>query len=163
MEGAGYLRRMGAEVLLLLGADQGDVRSTFARAEEAIAARCGPVLARSRDHWTEPWGFAGPALFLNRALLIGTALAAEVLMDRLLGIERELGRVRGGEGYASRCIDIDILLWGAERIDRPGVQVPHPRLHERAFALAPAADLLPLTVPPGRDRTLLQLLDDRRR
>lgn len=161
MEGGGYFRRMTAEVLLLLGADQGDVRTTFTRAEEAIAARCGTVLARSRDHWTEPWGFAGPALFLNRALLIDTALEPQDLMDRLLAIERELGRVRGGAGYASRPIDIDILLWGAERLDRPGVQVPHPRLHERAFALAPAADLLPLAIPPGRDRTVLQLLDDR--
>ncbi|HMQ76116.1 MAG TPA: 2-amino-4-hydroxy-6-hydroxymethyldihydropteridine diphosphokinase [Flavobacteriales bacterium] len=153
---------MGGEVLLLLGADQGDVRATFSHAEQAIAARCGPVLARSRDHWTEPWGFAGPALFLNRALLIDTALGPDELMDHLLAIERELGRVRGSGGYTSRPIDIDILLWGAQRIDLPRVQVPHPRLHERAFALAPAADLLPLAMPPGRDRTVLQLLDDLR-
>lgn len=162
MEGGGYLRPVSAEVLLLLGADQGEVRATFSRAEQAIASRCGPVLARSRDHWTEPWGFAGPSLFLNRALLIDTALGPDELMDHLLAIERELGRMRGGGGYTSRSIDIDILLWGAERVDRPGVQVPHPRLHERAFALAPAADLLPLAVPPGRDRTVLLLLDDLR-
>lgn len=150
---------MAAEVLLLLGADQGDVRATFARAEAAIAARCGTVLARSRDHWTEPWGFAGPALFLNRALLVATALSPSRLMEALLAIEQGLGRVRGGTGYASRTLDIDILLWQDRRIDLPGVQVPHPRLHQRAFALAPAADLCPLAVPPGRDGNLLQLLD----
>ncbi|NUQ15281.1 MAG: 2-amino-4-hydroxy-6-hydroxymethyldihydropteridine diphosphokinase, partial [Flavobacteriales bacterium] len=119
---------MAAEVLLLLGADQGDVRATFARAEAAIDARCGTVLARSRDHWTEPWGFAGPALFLNRALLVATALSPSRLMEALLAIEQGLGRVRGGTGYASRTLDIDILLWQDRRIDLPGVQVPHPRL-----------------------------------
>ncbi len=150
---------MAAEVLLLLGADQGDVQASFARAQEALARRCGTVLARSRDHWTEPWGFAGPGLFLNRALLLATTLAPLELMDRLLDIERQLGRVRGGGGYASRPIDIDVLLWADRRIDLPGLQVPHPRLHERAFALAPAADLWPRAVPPGRDHNLLQLLD----
>lgn len=163
MGGGGYLRRMGAEVLLLLGADQGDVRAAFARAEEAVAARCGTVLARSRDHWTEPWGFQGPSLFLNRALLIATPMGPQELMGALLAIERELGRVRTPGGYGPRPIDIDVLLWGGERIDRPGVRVPHPRLHERAFALAPAADLLPLAVHPEMGRTLLQLLDRVRR
>ncbi len=149
-----------AEVLLLLGGDQGDVQVAFARAEVAIRTRCGIVLGRSRDHWTAPWGFAGTDLFLNRAILVATHLGPEDLMRELLGIERELGRVREpGAPVGSRPIDIDVLLWGDACIDRPGIQVPHPRMHLRAFALAPAADLLPTAIHPVQGRALLHLLD----
>ncbi|MBP6390317.1 MAG: 2-amino-4-hydroxy-6-hydroxymethyldihydropteridine diphosphokinase [Flavobacteriales bacterium] len=151
---------MAEEVLLLLGADLGDPKATFMRVEDLLAGRCGAILARSRDHWTEPWGFAGAHLFLNRALLIATELEPLALLQEVLAMERELGRERGSaEGYASRSIDIDLLLWKDRVVTLPALKVPHPRLHERAFALAPAADLVPHWRHPLSGNTVLRLLD----
>lgn len=154
----------GEEALLLLGGNVGHPQRTMARAEALIADRCGTILARSRDHWTEPWGFADDRLFLNRALLLRTALPPLDLMAQLLRIEAELGRQRSeGARYGPRTIDIDILLIGERFLDLPGLQVPHPRLAERAFALEPAADIAPGWRHPLLGRTVLALSDDLRR
>lgn len=151
------------EVLLLLGGDLGPVAENLERAAGAIEARCGKVLARSRDHWTEPWGFKGAGLFLNRALRVATALAPEELMAELLRIEEGLGRTRAeGSGYASRTVDIDVLLMEEITLQRPSITLPHPLFHVRRFALAPAADVVPWAVHPVLGRTVLELLDDLR-
>ncbi len=151
------------EVLLLLGGNMGDPVAMFAAAEKAIGARCGSVQTHSRDHWTEPWGFSDERLFLNRALLLNTTLEPNTLMAELLRIETELGRVRDAAArYSARTIDIDILLIGSEIMETDMVTVPHPRLHERTFALAPAADIVPQWVHPVRGRTVLQMLHDLR-
>ncbi|MBL7982954.1 MAG: 2-amino-4-hydroxy-6-hydroxymethyldihydropteridine diphosphokinase [Flavobacteriales bacterium] len=148
------------EVLVLLGGDLGDQVINLAGAERLIGERAGKVLARSRDHWTEPWGFKGDALFLNRALLLRTSLPPVVLMDVFLAIETELGRDRTDKGrYGSRTVDIDILLVGGQVIGSSTLQVPHPRFHERSFALAPAADIVPGWVHPVQGLTVLQLLN----
>jgi len=148
------------EVLVLLGGDLGDQVINISTAERLIGERAGKVLARSRDHWTEPWGFKGDALFLNRALLVSTSLPPEVLMKAFMAIETELGRDRTAPGrYGSRTVDIDILLMGGQVIGSPNLQVPHPRFHERAFALAPAADIVPGWVHPVQGLTVLQLLN----
>jgi 2-amino-4-hydroxy-6-hydroxymethyldihydropteridine diphosphokinase len=149
------------EALLLLGGDLGDVRSTMEHAQEAIAKDVGPVLAVGRAHWTEPWGFAGEKLFLNKAISVRTALEPTDLLRTLLRIEERLGRVRGtSKGYSSRTLDIDILLIGDSVVDLPELRVPHPLFHQRRFALAPAADVAPLAVHPILQRTVLQLLND---
>lgn len=153
------------ELVLLLGGDMGDQQLLFARAERLLAERLQvDVLRRSRDHWTEPWGFTHPALFLNRALWCRTPLPASAILDHALAVEEQLGRTRiPGSGYAPRTIDIDILLLDDEVVDDEVLQVPHPRLHLRAFALAPAADLVPDRVHPALGRSILQLLNDLRR
>ena len=149
-----------AEFTLLLGADRGNPMDTFAEATALIQARVGPVRCSSRDHWTEPWGFRGDHLFLNRALLVESDLEPGEVMLRLLQIERELGRERPAKGgYAPRTIDIDVLFVGDRTIQEPGLTVPHPRVHERAFALAPAADIVPGLVHPTLNTTVLALLD----
>ncbi|MEZ4790578.1 MAG: 2-amino-4-hydroxy-6-hydroxymethyldihydropteridine diphosphokinase [Flavobacteriales bacterium] len=148
------------EVVLLLGADLGDPRRQCDQAEVAISERIAPVVARSRDHWTEPWGFSADTLFLNRALLLRTAMEPERMLATCLAIEADLGRVRSmATGPASRTIDIDILLVGGEVVGTEGLCVPHPRMHLRRFALAPLCDLLPGWVHPVLHRTALQLLD----
>ncbi len=150
------------QALLLLGGNTGDPTATLGLAEAMIAREAGGVLARSRDHWTEPWGFEDSRLFLNRALLMETTLPPETLMRTLLRIERELGRERGSERYAARSIDIDILLLNGQVIGTEALTVPHPRMHERAFALEPAADIAPQWVHPLLHRTVLELLNDLR-
>ena len=149
-----------AEFTLLLGANRGEPHATFARATTLIEDRIGRIAAASRDHWTEPWGFQDSRLFLNRAILVETKMHPERVMQRLLEIEQELGRERtSGSEYTSRTIDLDILFIGEEVIDRSGLSVPHPRVQERTFALAPAADIIPDLVHPLLKRTVMDLLN----
>jgi len=108
------------------------------------------VLAVSELRETEPVGYQNQPSFLNGAALIETTLSARELLERLLGIETGLGRVRGeGPRFGPRTIDLDLLLYGAETIDEPGLRVPHPRLAERRFALEPLAELDPDLEVPG--------------
>lgn len=154
---------MKNEALLLLGGDLGDVRRTLDLATQALAAQAGTLLAQSRDHWTLPWGFQGKGLFLNRAVLLRTALSPQDLMDLMLRIEKDLGRVRSNApGYSSRTVDIDLLSMGDTVLNTPSLVLPHPRMHERAFALAPAADVVPSAIHPLLQRSVLQLLNDLR-
>lgn len=149
-----------AEWVLLLGGDRGKLQHTFRLAEARIAERVGRIVARSRDHWTEPWGFQDEALFLNRALVVESTLAPDDLMEELLRIEQELGRHRdAGPRYAPRTIDIDVLFQGPRVFTSERLTVPHPRVHERAFALAPAADVVPGLEHPLLRATVLALLD----
>lgn len=149
-----------AEFTLLLGANRGEPHATFARATTLIEDRIGHIVASSRDHWTEPWGFQDSRLFLNRALLLETTMDPERVMEGLLEIEQELGRERtSGSGYSSRTIDLDILFIGELVIEQPGLSIPHPRVHERTFALAPAADIIPDLMHPLLKCTVMDLLD----
>jgi 2-amino-4-hydroxy-6-hydroxymethyldihydropteridine diphosphokinase len=106
------------------------------------------VLALSTIRETDPVGIEDQPRFLNGAVAVETSLSAGELLDRLLAIERRLGRTREGPPGGPRTIDLDLLLYGEEVLDEPGLQVPHPRLVERRFALEPLHELDPeLTIP----------------
>jgi 2-amino-4-hydroxy-6-hydroxymethyldihydropteridine diphosphokinase len=107
------------------------------------------VVAVSSFRETDPVGLESQPRFLNGAVALETPLAPHALLDLLLSIERELGRTRDGPRYGPRTIDLDLLLYGDEVVDGPGLTVPHPRLHERRFALEPLAELDPEAVVPG--------------
>jgi 2-amino-4-hydroxy-6-hydroxymethyldihydropteridine diphosphokinase len=128
-----------------LGANLGDREATIRRAAELIGAR---RLSTIRE--TEPWGVEDQPLFLNAVAELDTELPPRALLGRLLEVERELGRTRDGSRYGPRTIDLDLLLYGAEELDEPGLTVPHPRLHERVFVLEPLAELDSALVVPGR-------------
>lgn len=130
-----------------LGANLGDREATI----RAALAELPGLVAVSELRETEPVGVVDQPPFLNGAAALDTELSARDLLDALLAIERELGRERR-ERWGPRTIDLDLLLYGEERIDEPGLTVPHPRLHERRFALEPLADLDPELVIPGRGR-----------
>jgi 2-amino-4-hydroxy-6-hydroxymethyldihydropteridine diphosphokinase len=132
-----------------IGANLGDRERTI---RDAIRLLGGEVVAVSELRETEPWGYADQPAFLNGALRLETERTPRELLDRLLEVERELGRVREGPRYGPRAIDLDLLLYGDEVVDEPGLEVPHPRLHERAFALEPLLDLDPELSVPGRGR-----------
>jgi 2-amino-4-hydroxy-6-hydroxymethyldihydropteridine diphosphokinase len=100
---------------------------------------------------TEPVGPIEQGPFLNGALRVETDLGPGELLEVLLAVEQHLGRVRE-ERWGPRTIDLDLLLYGDEALDEPGLTVPHPRLHERRFALEPLADLAPSLEIPGRGR-----------
>jgi 2-amino-4-hydroxy-6-hydroxymethyldihydropteridine diphosphokinase len=108
------------------------------------------VVAVSSVRETDPVGLLDQPRFLNAAAAVDTELSARELLDRLLGIERRLGRTREGPRFGPRTIDLDLLLYGDERLHEPDLEVPHPRLHERLFALEPLFELDPGLVIPGK-------------
>ena len=127
-----------------LGSNLGDRDATIRRAADLVGAlRLSPI------YETEPWGHLDQPLFLNAAAEVETALAPRSFLDHLLDVERRLGRERIGPRWGPRTIDLDLLLWGNERISEPGLEVPHPRLLERVFALEPLAALVPDREIPG--------------
>jgi 2-amino-4-hydroxy-6-hydroxymethyldihydropteridine diphosphokinase len=129
---------------------------------ELLAAQPGvEVLAVSTFRETDPVGVVDQPRFLNGAVAVETELSPRGLLDVLLRIERDLGRVRDGTRWGPRTIDLDLLVYGEEVVDEPGLRVPHPRLHERRFALEPLAELDPELVVPraGRVSQLLAGVD----
>jgi 2-amino-4-hydroxy-6-hydroxymethyldihydropteridine diphosphokinase len=133
-----------------LGANLGEREETLSNAIEQLGEAEGvEVLAVSCLRETEPVGVVDQPRFLNGAVQLETTLPPRALLDLLLGIERSLGRVRG-ERWGPRVLDLDLLLYGGEIVEEPGLRVPHPRLHERRFALEPLAELDPGLEIPGR-------------
>ena len=134
-----------------LGANLGDREATLRRAVELLAEEPGiEVVSRSELRETDPVGVVDQPPFLNGAVAVETALSPRELLGSLLRVERTLGRVRDGARWGPRTVDLDLLLYGDEVVDEPGLHVPHPRLHERRFALEPLAELDPALVVPGR-------------
>ena len=140
-----------------LGANLGPRDLTLLEAVDLLRATEGvAVRGVSQLRETEPVGVLDQPAFLNGAVELETELSARELLERLLEVEQELGRVRA-ERWGPRTVDLDLLVFGAETIDEPGLRVPHPRLHERRFALEPLAELAPDLVVPGRE-TVSELL-----
>jgi 2-amino-4-hydroxy-6-hydroxymethyldihydropteridine diphosphokinase len=139
---------MSTTAFVGIGSNLGDREANLRRAIELLSAEEGiEIAAVSEIRETDPVGPVEQGQFLNGAVLVETDLAPRELLARLLDIERRMGRVRS-ERFGPRTIDLDLLLYGNEIVDEPGLTVPHPRLHERRFALEPLAELDPgLTIP----------------
>ena len=132
-----------------LGANLGPREVTLLRAADLLAAADGvEVVAVSPLRETDPVGVVEQPPFLNGAIALDTSLSPRAVLELLLEIEEELGRVRG-ERWGPRTVDLDLLVYGDERVDEDGLHVPHPRLHERRFALEPLAELDPELEIPG--------------
>jgi 2-amino-4-hydroxy-6-hydroxymethyldihydropteridine diphosphokinase len=134
-----------AEVVLALGGNVGDVRKTLDR---AVAMLCDSrkvlLIARSSDYRTPPWGVTDQPAFVNLCLVVETALSPRALLARALEVETALGRNRGKERrWGPRTIDIDLIAYDDIKIDEPDLTLPHPRALERAFVLAPLAEIAP--------------------
>lgn len=119
------------------------------------------LVERSSAYTTEPWGFEAEEWFLNELLVVETELEPDVLMDTLLEIEKELGRVRhpGQKGYSSRMVDLDILYYGDRIVNTEKVTIPHPLLHQRKFALMPLCEIIPDFLHPVFNVSQTQLLE----
>jgi 2-amino-4-hydroxy-6-hydroxymethyldihydropteridine diphosphokinase len=141
-----------------LGSNLGDRKKNILKAVEELGQVSGIQVRRmSRLYETEPVGKTDQPKFLNAVVEIESELSAEALLDRMLGVETLLGRVRK-ERWGPRTIDLDLLLFGDARIDTPRLTVPHPRMTERRFVLEPLAELEPDRVLPGDDQTVRQRL-----
>jgi len=109
------------------------------------------LVTRSSLYRTAPVGKPDQPDFINAVARLDTGLEPEALLQRLLDIERQHARVRG-ERNGPRTLDLDLLLHGECRMESPGLTVPHPRMHERAFVLAPLAEIAPELDIPGRGK-----------
>lgn len=136
-----------------LGSNLGEREATLWKALEGLGATEGiEVVAVSSFRETDPVGVVDQPRFVNAAAALETSLRPRELLERLLDVERSLGRDRAVEKrWGPRTVDLDLLLYGGESIDEPGLEVPHPRLAERAFVLEPLLELDPdLRLPDGR-------------
>jgi 2-amino-4-hydroxy-6-hydroxymethyldihydropteridine diphosphokinase len=142
-----------------LGSNLGNPRRNVRRAIQALT-EAGSVVAASRLYASKPWGKTGQPDFCNAVVLIDTDQAPGELLATLKRLERRLGRTPG-ERWGPRVIDLDILTYGDQVIEEPDLQIPHPRLHERAFALVPLAEVDPrfeaavAALPPGESVALM--------
>ena len=145
---------------ILFGSNMGNKNKIYAQACLLINNRCGRIVAQSSAYESEPWGFEAKEWFLNRLIVVETELEPEAMLHQLLDIEAELGRVRHPEtgGYTSRTADLDILYYGSRIVLTDNLTIPHPRLHQRRFALLPLCEVAPEFVHPAFNLTQTELL-----
>jgi 2-amino-4-hydroxy-6-hydroxymethyldihydropteridine diphosphokinase len=148
------------KALILLGSNEGDRRGFLQNAAQELQCSAGTIQKASLIYESAAWGFTSDTDFLNQALLLDTALQPLPLLQITQAIETHLGRVRKSTegGYASRCIDIDIMLYGNQIVRASHLEIPHPRWQLRRFALLPMTDIVPEWVHPVFKKTVQELL-----
>lgn len=157
------MQKVRARAYLGLGSNLGDRSQYLQFAVDVLAERTGAVVAVSPIYETDPVGGPSQPDYLNAVVALETTLTARQLLEVAKEIEQEAGRLPDGERWGPRPLDIDVLLVGQERVEEDDLVVPHPRMHQRAFVLAPLADIAPfLVVAPsagwqGVHRTALEL------
>ncbi|OIQ28819.1 MAG: 2-amino-4-hydroxy-6-hydroxymethyldihydropteridine diphosphokinase [Bacteroidetes bacterium MedPE-SWsnd-G2] len=145
-------------VFIGLGSNEGNSLRFLQMAVDALFDKIGEISAISKVYKTKSVGFDGPD-FLNACVKVETSYSPEVLIEKILNIETELGRKRNdGQGYSSRCIDIDILYYESDIIDTPRLIVPHPHIHKRQFVLQPLKDIAAEVLHPVFEKTTTDLL-----
>lgn len=147
------------QVFLLLGSNLGDRPQVLAAAREAIGEQAGSVVNQSAVYETAPWGITDQPAFLNQVIEISTSLPPEDLLRIILNIEHDLGRVRY-ERWGARVIDIDILYFGQTVMDSARLTLPHPRIQDRRFVLAPLVEIAPNFLHPVLQKTSSRLLEE---
>lgn len=150
-EGQKERKSMKHRAVILAGGNVGDTEQLLAKAEQMLAEQGVEVVAKSHNYRSKAWGFESDTEFVNCAYELLTSKGAEELLDTMQGIEAALGRNREaeskvkaqrGERYASRTIDLDMMFYDEERISTERLQVPHPLIMEREFAIIPLCELL---------------------
>lgn len=145
---------------LSIGSNKGDKFQNLQRTVDKLNVNAGKVTALSKVYTSPAWGFESDD-FLNACLAIDTQLSPEALLQTMLGIEKDLGRIRSGrKGYTARTIDIDIIFYEDETIDNTILKIPHPHLQNRKFVLQPLADIAPGKIHPTLRKSTSELLDN---
>ncbi|RJQ30015.1 MAG: 2-amino-4-hydroxy-6-hydroxymethyldihydropteridine diphosphokinase [Peptococcaceae bacterium] len=137
------------KVFIGIGSNSGDKEANIGKALKLLGETPGVTVHRVAPLYrTEPVGYIEQDWFLNTVAEVSTVLSPRELLDALLGIEKSLGRVRTVR-WGPRPVDLDIILYGNGNINEPDLVIPHPGMCERAFVVAPLADLVPDLVLPG--------------
>ena len=142
---------------LLIGGNVGNRLENLKKAAELIGSKAGEVSKRSALYETEAWGKEDQPAFLNQVLRVQTELEPHALLETILAIEKEMGRMRE-EKYGPRTIDIDILLYDDQVVESDKLSIPHPQLHLRRFALAPLAEIAASVIHPKLKKSIDELL-----
>lgn len=143
-------------VYLGLGTNLGNRMINLERARTLIQERMGAILLQSSVYQTEPWGLKDQPEFYNQVLLLETGLAPGAILDLILQIEKEMGRIRHLK-WDRRLIDIDILFYNQEVIQLDRLTIPHPLMEKRNFVLAPLAEIAPGFLHPVLGKTIREL------
>ena len=148
------------KLYILLGGNLGDKQLIFSEARAMLSQQVGTITNQSAIYETEPWGFESTDIFWNQAIEMSTDLSPEEVLQQTKQIEQALGRIRKANQYDSRTIDIDILFYGDQIIKLENLIVPHPRIQERKFALAPLSEINPELIHPIFLKNIQQLLEE---
>ena len=148
-------------IYLLLGSNLGDSVKMLSRAIEEIRMHIGTIVKTSSIYKTSAWGIEDQPDFLNQALEVDSDLNPQMLLDKINEIELQLGRIRY-EKWHERIIDIDILYYGDQIVNNPGLSIPHPENQNRNFVLAPMAEIAPQFIHPILRLTQISLLKNSR-
>ncbi len=149
------------EAYLCLGGNLGNCAETFTKTKELLVTANIVIISKSSIYKSEAWGMKNVPDFYNQVLHVKTVLEPEVLLEELLGIEKQLGRERRFEGgYESRNIDIDILFFNSRIIEKRHLYIPHPNMQARRFVLEPLHEIAPNFVHPILKKTVSQLLNE---
>lgn len=153
------MQKTKVQTVVLMGSNAPNAQNWLQRALNQLPA-VGEVLSVSGVYASPSWGFDGPD-FRNAAVLLQTDQSPHQVLHGLLAIEAQLGRVRttNGPRYTSRTIDLDLLIWADEVVDEPDLQIPHPRLADRRFALLPLQELVPNWLTPAHRESIGTLLE----
>lgn len=144
-------------LVLLLGGNLGDTKSVFQACRVKLQDLLGPEIAASSVYKSPSWGFESHD-FLNQLLVFPYQEDIRQTLVQLLKIESSLGRIREGNSYMARVLDIDVIFNGNQRIEEPEITIPHPRFHLRRFCLVPLLEVLPEASDPGSGLMLYELL-----
>ncbi len=144
------------EIYLITGTNLGNRMANLQHAAAEIEQNIGQILTRSSVYETEPWGITDQPSFYNQVLKVATTLAPLPLLTATLAIEKEMGRIRA-ERYGARIIDIDLLFFDNLVIETQQLTIPHPRITERNFVLAPLAEIAPNMVHPVLQQTISEI------
>lgn len=147
-------------IYLSLGSNLGQREQFLQEALKLIQNRIGGIESVSRYYESEAWGFSSENSFYNCCLSLQTTIEPLPLMDLLLEIEQEMGRLRQGMGYSDRLIDIDMLFYGDRQLDHPRLTLPHPSMGDRRFVLAPLTEIAPLLIHPVAGISITKMLQE---
>lgn len=143
---------------LILGCNKGNTLQNLQQAINLLNERAGSIQQQSDIYKTAAWGNTNQPDFLNQAVCIKTTLTASSLLDTILAIEKQLGRVRDDQKWMERTMDIDILFFNDECILTESLTVPHPFIQDRKFVLVPMAQLAASLVHPVLQKSIAELL-----
>ena len=147
-------------VFLGIGTNLGEREENLRKAIKLIGEHIGEVTAGSSVYETEPWGFTSETSFLNMVIKVETKLTPSGLLGRIMMIEALMGRLREGQGYKSRIIDIDILFFETRIFENKVLKIPHPKIQDRRFVLVPLSEIAGDFIHPVFNKSIQVLLKE---